>query len=81
MAVIFQDDEIPEKYKRIAEIRYGRFRNTAKAVPWEKGAIYAGNTPGLSLKTLKVCKDGRMWETIEPTPLTKKWLVKEGYID
>ncbi len=81
MAVIFQDDEIPEKYNRIAEMRYGRFRNTAHAVPWEKGAIYAGDTPGLSLKTLKICKQGRMWETIEPTPLTKKWLVNEGYMD
>ena len=70
MAVIFQDDEIPEKYKRIAQIRYGRFRHTAHAVPWEQGAIYAGDTVDLTLNTLQACANGPLWEAIEPTPMT-----------
>jgi hypothetical protein len=81
MGVIFTDDEIPEKYIQIAQYRYGRFRNTAKAVPWEQGAIYAGDTPNLTLDTLRKCNEGPLWESIKPTPLTLKWLIKEGYMD
>ena len=80
MAVIFDDHEVPEKYRRLAEIRYGRFMHTAKAVPWEQGAIYAGYTPDLTLDTLELCAAGPLWEAIEPTPLTMEWLVKEGYL-
>jgi hypothetical protein len=80
MAVIFTDEQIPNKYKMLAQYRYGRSLMTAKAVPWEKGAIYAGATPNLTLDTLKTCKEGPLWESIKPTPLTMKWLTKEGYI-
>ena len=80
MAVVFDDHEVPEKYRRLAEIRYGRFMHTAKAVPWEQGAIYAGYTPNLTLETLELCAAGPLWETVEPTPLTMEWLVKEGYL-
>ena len=80
MAVIFTDEQIPNKYKMLAQYRYGRSIMTAKAVPWEKGAIYAGATPNLTLDTLKTCNEGPLWESIKPTPLTMKWLTKEGYI-
>ena len=80
MAVIFTDEQIPNKYKMLAQYRYGRSPMTARAVPWEKGAIYAGATPNLTLDTLKTCKEGPLWESIKPTPLTMKWLTKEGYI-
>ena len=80
MAVVFDDHEVPEKYRRLAQIRYGRFMHTAKALPWEQGAIYAGYTPDLTLDTLNLCAAGSLWEAIEPTPLTMEWLVKEGYI-
>ena len=34
----------------------------------------------MTQKALEVCAGGNMWETYEPTPLTKEYLVKEGYI-
>ena len=80
MAVIYQKKDIPEKYTHIAKMRYGRFKDMAMAVPWEIGAIYAGETPGLTVSVLNACKNGPLWETIEPTPMTREWLVKEGYI-
>ena len=80
MAVIFDDDEIPQKYRHLANIRYGRSPWTAKAIPWEQGAIYAGDTADLTLDTLQACANGPLWEAIEPTPMTMEWLVKEGYL-
>ena len=34
----------------------------------------------MTLKALKACNTGAMWEVYEPTPLTKEYLIKEGYI-
>jgi len=33
------------------------------------------------MKSLEACAAGNMWEVYEPTPLTMKWLVEEGFID
>jgi len=49
-------------------------------VPWEAEAKWAGMTEGMTAKALEVCAAGNMWEVYEPTPLTEKWLRKEGYI-
>ena len=35
----------------------------------------------MTMKALKACAAGKMWEVYEPTPLTRKWLEAEGYID
>jgi hypothetical protein len=33
------------------------------------------------MKALESCANGTMWTDYEPTPLTRKWLEAEGYID
>ena len=50
------------------------------AVPWEAEATWAGKTEGMTSNALAACADGNMWEVYEPTPLTREYLVKEGYI-
>ena len=63
-----------------ASVRYrGDF---ARAVPWEQEAIWAGNTPMMSVDAINVCASGEpMWETYEPTPKTREWLEAQGYIE
>ena len=80
IAVIFNDDQIPERYRRSAELRYGTNPFLAKAVPWEQGAIYAGATPNLTVNALEACGAGEMWNAYKPTPMTREWLVDNGYI-
>ena len=33
------------------------------------------------MKVLESCAVGTMWSDYELTPLTRKWLTEEGYID
>ena len=51
------------------------------AVPWEAEASWAGKTEGMTKDALAACATGKMWEIYEPTPLTKKYLVEEGFIE
>ena len=79
IAVIYDDDQVPQKYKLDADIRYGFLM--AKAVPWEQEAIWAGKTPGMTVNALRACADNTpMWETYEPTPMTREWLQDNDYI-
>jgi hypothetical protein len=48
--------------------------------PWEKEASWAGKTENMTADALAACATGAMWEVYEPTPLTREYLVKEGYI-
>jgi hypothetical protein len=32
------------------------------------------------MKALQSCAAGTMWSDYDPTPMTREWLVKEGYI-
>ena len=50
------------------------------AVPWEAEASWAGTTEGMTMKALEACATGKMWEVYEPTPLTREYLEKEGFI-
>ena len=34
----------------------------------------------MTMKALDACASGKMWEVYEPTPLTRKFLVEEGFI-
>ena len=42
----------------------------------------AGSTPNMTLEVLRIINEtnGRPWEVLEPTPLTRQYLVNEGYI-
>ncbi len=43
--------------------------------------MWAGHTEGMTMKALQACASGKMWEVYDPTPLTREYLVKEGYLD
>ena len=35
----------------------------------------------MTKQALEACANGKMWEVYEPTPLTRKWLEENEYID
>jgi len=75
VAIILPEESVPPYWREMAERTY-----PSSAVPWEAEATWAGKTEGMTLKALQACADGEMWKVYEPTPLTRKFLVKEGYI-
>jgi len=76
IAIIFPEDKVPDLWREMAERTYPK-----SAVPWEAEAGWAGRTEGMTMKALESCAKGTMWTDYEPTPLTMKWLVEEGFID
>ena len=76
IAIIKPEEEVPMLWRTLAERTY-----PASAVPWEAEAQWAGRTEGMTMKALEACATGKMWEVYEPTPLTRKYLVEEGYLD
>lgn len=78
IAIIKNEEEVPQAYVLQAEIAYG---NTP-VLAWEKEAKWAGSTPNMTLEVLRIINEtnGRPWEVLEPTPLTRQYLVNEGYI-
>ena len=75
IAIIKPEEEVPVIWRVMAERTYPK-----SAVPWEAEAGWAGRTEGMTEKALAACATGKMWEVYEPTPLTRKYLVEEGYI-
>ena len=75
VAIILPEESVPSYWREMAERTY-----PSSAVPWEAEATWAGKTEGMTLKALQACAAGNMWEVYEPTPLTRKFLVEEGYI-
>ena len=77
IAVIHQDGYIPASYTMRADIAY----QGGRAVPWEAEAMWASETAMVTAEALKVCAgEQKMWDVYSPTPLTRQWLVEEGYI-
>ena len=76
IALILPEESVPKVWRDIVEKSYPK-----AAVPFEAEAKWAGMTEGMTMKALKACAAGEMWKVYEPTPLTKKWLQEEGYID
>ncbi len=75
IAIIKPEDEVPMLWSDMVESAYPE-----DSWPWEKEATWAGKTEGMTSDALAACANGNMWEVYEPTPLTRKYLVKEGYI-
>mgnify|MGYP007012441621 CR=1 FL=1 len=50
-------------------------------VAWEKEGAWAGKPEGMTLAALRACNTGAMWEVDEPTPLTREYLIEEGYMN
>tara|TARA_Y100000389_G_scaffold26617_1_gene22854 strand:- start:69 stop:740 length:672 start_codon:yes stop_codon:yes gene_type:complete len=76
IAIIKPEDEVPVIWRVLAERTYSE-----SVVPWEAEAGWAGRTEKMTMEALQVCaSDTPMWKVYEPTPLTREYLVKEGYI-
>lgn len=77
VAIIKPEDEVPILWRTLAERTY-----PSAAVPWEAEAGWAGRTEGMTMDALAACAAGEMWNNpnYPPTPLTKEWLVNNGYI-
>jgi hypothetical protein len=74
IAIIKPEEDIPMLYREMAKRTY-----PAHAVPWEAEAGWAGRTENVTMEALESCANGTMWTDYEPTPLTKKWLIENGY--
>ena len=75
IAIIKPEEEVPKFWADMATKTYPE-----SALPWEKEATWAGRTEWMTTNALKACAAGEMWKVYEPTPLTREYLVKEGYI-
>ena len=77
IAIIMNEDDVPEMWQEMARRAYALMPH---AIPWEKEATWAGKTQGMTMKALQSCAAGTMWTDYEPTPMTREWLVENGFI-
>ena len=75
IALIKPEEDVPIIWREMVERTYPK-----QSWPWEKEASWAGKTENMTADALAACATGAMWEVYEPTPLTREYLVKEGYI-
>ena len=75
IAIILPEEDIPTVWRELAERTYPK-----NAVPWEAEASWAGRTESVTAEALEACATGKMWEVYKPTPLTKEWLIENGFI-
>lgn len=78
IAIIHNEEDVPKLWRDIAKKSYEDMPNS---IPWEAEATWAGKTEGMTMKALKSCAAGTMWTDYTPTPLTKKWLIENGYLN
>ena len=79
IAVIHDEERVPQTHRLDAEIRYGP--GNRDVIPWEAEAIWAGATDMMTADALNACATGEMWKEYSPTPMTREWLEKNGYIN
>ena len=77
IAIIMNEDDVPGMWQEMARRAYALMPH---AIPWEKEATWAGKTQGMTMKALQSCAAGTMWTDYEPTPMTREWLVENGFI-
>ena len=75
IAIIKPEEDVPMLWQEMVERTY-----PVSAQPWEKEATWAGKTEGMTQDALESCARGTMWTDYDPTPMTREWLVKNGYI-
>ena len=75
IAIIMPEESVPPIWREMVENTYPK-----SAWPWEAEASWAGKTESMTADALNACAAGQMWIEYEPTPLTREYLVKEGYI-
>ena len=76
IAIVHPLDKVPKYMQMLTENAY----EDNPGVLWEKEAKWMGHTEGATLKALKACKTGKMWEVYKPTPMTRQFLVEKGFI-
>ena len=76
IAIIKPEDEVPMIWRVLAERTY-----PSNAVPWEAEAGWAGRTEKMTQEALESCARGTMWSDYDITPLTREWLVENGYLN
>ena len=76
IALIHNEEDVPRMWDRIATKTYPK-----SSLPWEREALWAGHTEGMTMKALKSCANKSMWTDYKPTPLTLKWLKENNYVD
>lgn len=77
IAVIYDDHQIPQFYRDMAERTYPE-----PARPWEQEALWAGHQSDVTLQALQACAaPAPMWDVYEPTPMTREWLIREGHLE
>ncbi len=79
IAIVHPQDKVPEYLQALAENTYTAAGKESSVI-WEKEAYWMGHTEGATIKALKACKAGNMWEVYKPTPQTKEFLVDRGFI-
>jgi hypothetical protein len=77
IAIILPEDDVPEIWQEMVRRTYVL---QPGAIPWEKEATWAGKTEGMTMKALQSCAAGTMWSDYEPTPMTREWLVENGFL-
>ena len=77
IAIIHNEEDVPKIWQKIAQRAYALMPH---AIPWEKEATWAGKTEGMTLKALQACAAGEMWKVYDPTPMTREWLIENGYL-
>ena len=77
IAIIRNEEDVPQSFRLLAEIAYPE-----SVRPWEAEAKWAGSTPGMTLEVLRIINktNNQPWLEIEPTPLTRLWLERHGYL-
>ena len=78
IAIIHNQEDVPKMYQAIAKSAY---KTQPHAIPWEKEAYWAGHTEGMTSKALESCAAGTMWTDYDPTPMTREWLIENGFLD
>ena len=75
-ALIHPEEAVPDWIRRGAERTYPK-----RVLPFEAEAMWAMYVEDKTVEALKVCGGPKkMWEHYTPTPLTGKWLKKEGFM-
>jgi hypothetical protein len=74
MAQVHQDSEIPAWIMKNTRLTYESM-GQSRAVPWEADANWAEEQLNQTARYLEMIAQGPLWEQVEPTPMTKEWLI------
>ena len=75
---MYEAYDIPGTFTEDALDRYGLDPFTIRV---EREALWAGNTPNMTLNALKVCNSNqKMWEVYTPPERSKSWLYINGHL-